>query len=385
MLTRSGIAALAALTLAVAAPTAQASDIGPRASCAYTDHSIAILQQFDGLVGRDVNCVMVYNNASTDWDGWERPWFIRNVADDNNWRAWATAPGTARQLIITQGLFPASVSGSDWRAAGARGDYVDHAKALARNLVAAGLGNSVIRLSHEANCDWNPDNIGTTATDFANWRQFWRNTVLAMKSVPGANFSFDWCINARYRAIPLGDFYPGDDVVDIVGIDVYDGAVPLGQPRWATLYDKPDGIGDVVAFARAHGKLLSIPEWGLIPGSVSGGGGDDPGYVDGIASVVRDNAVAYQSYFYKYEFATQLASGPLSLASYRLHFGAGGDSVGGASAAQPAPAAGGSVASPPAHSAPTKSKTSRRSKHRVHRAAKRRHHHRRRHVRKRRR
>lgn len=330
--------------------------------CVYSAHSIAILQQFDSLVGRNVACVMVYNDTSPDWSNWEQPWFLRHTYDDNNWRAWATAPGTDRQLVISQNLFPASENNSDWRDAGARGDYEQHAVALARNLVAAGLGNSIIRLAHEANGDWYPDSIGNTQSDFDRWRQFWRNTVIAMRSVPGANFTFDWCINAAYRPIPLASFYPGDDVVDIVGIDAYDSGVAAGLPRWSTIYNRTDGIGDVVAFARAHGKPLSIPEWGVAPLTSPGTGGDDGAYVDGIASVVRNNPVAYQSYFFKYGFATQLSGGPDSLSSYRRHFGAGGDSVGGPAAPRqstpppaPAPAAPPAAGSPPSRSKPKRS------------------------------
>ena len=43
-----------------------------------------------------------------------------------------------------------------------------------------------------------------------------------MKSVPGANFTFDWCVNAGYRAINLNAYYPGDDVVDVVGVVAHD-------------------------------------------------------------------------------------------------------------------------------------------------------------------
>ncbi len=43
-----------------------------------------------------------------------------------------------------------------------------------------------------------------------------------MRSVPGASFRFDWTINAGYRPIPFNDYYPGNDVVDIIGMDVYD-------------------------------------------------------------------------------------------------------------------------------------------------------------------
>jgi Glycosyl hydrolase family 26 len=183
----------------------------------------------------------------------------------------------------------------------------------------------VIRLSHEANGTWNPDNVGNSPADYALWREFWRKTALAMKSVPGAHFTFDWTINAGVRPIPLSSFYPGDDVVDIAGIDAYDGNVPAGQDRWKAFYGQPDGIGDVARFAREHHKQLSIPEWGLLPPGGSGrGGGDDPAYVNGIASVVRDNDVAYQSYFFAQASRTQLDVSPRSKAAFRRAFGRAG-------------------------------------------------------------
>jgi Glycosyl hydrolase family 26 len=302
---------------------------GDKTVCAYSSHSIASLNAFSRSIGRDVNCAVVFNNASPDWAGWEKPWFTRHIPDDNNWRAWATAPGKHRRLVITQGLFPGALKNTDWRTAGARGDYEQHARNLAHNLVTAGLGGSIIRLSHEANGTWNPDNIGSTQRDYDLWRRFWRNTVMAMRSVPGAHFKFDWTVNGRVRPIPLGDFYPGDDVVDIIGIDAYDSGIPAGQRnRWATVWGGRDGVRDVLAFARAHHRPLSIPEWGLAnPATRTAGGGDDPAYVDGIANVVRKNDVAYQSYFFSGEIGAQLKASPRSIAAYRRHFGAHGDST----------------------------------------------------------
>jgi Glycosyl hydrolase family 26 len=296
--------------------------------CAYGANSIARFNAFSALVGRDINCALVYNDASPDWAGWETPWFLYHSDPNYNWRKWKTAPGTGRHLIITQNLFPSSENNLDWRHMGANGDYEAHARALAQNLVATGLGDSIIRLGHEANGTWYPDSIGSTQEDFDLWKQFWRRTVLAMRSVPGANFRFDWCVNAGVRPIPLDAFYPGDDVVDIVGIDAYDAGVPTNQPdRWNYLYTRTDGIRDVERFAAAHGKPMSIPEWGVGPASSNLSGGDDAAYVDGIARVVRDNRLAYQAYFYNYDWATQLATGPLSLAAYIAHFGIGGDSL----------------------------------------------------------
>src|SRR5919201_4420974 len=194
MFPRLRLAALVIVFMAVSATGAQAGTIGSKRACVYSAHSIATLAEFDNLVGRDIDCVLVYNNASPDWYGWETPWFIRHITPDHDWAAWATQPGTGRQLVISQNLFPASEDNTDWRTAGARGDYMDHARALARNLVAAGLGDSVIRLSHEANGTWYADSIGTTDRDFRLWREMWRKTAIAMRSVPGAHFKFDWCI-----------------------------------------------------------------------------------------------------------------------------------------------------------------------------------------------
>ena len=117
--------------------------------------------------------------------------------------------------------------------------------------------------------------------------------------------------------------------MNIIGIDAYDSGVPAGEPRWSRLYNQLDGIEDVLRFAQANGKPVSLPEWGLEPPGVGTlGGGDDPAYINGIANVVRTNDVAYQSYLYNHESAGLLNSSPLSLAAYRRHFGGGGDSVG---------------------------------------------------------
>ncbi|MGZ4201492.1 MAG: hypothetical protein ACXVRH_05500 [Thermoleophilaceae bacterium] len=156
---------LLVVAIAIAATLLTTLSSSPQLSrrvCAYSAHSVRQLQAFSRILGRDVDCAVVFNNASPDWAGWERPWFARNPQPDQNWRAWATAPGKHRVLVISQNLFPSALNNADWRVAGARGAYTGHAKALARNLVAAGLGDSVIRLSHEANGTWGPDNVGTT-------------------------------------------------------------------------------------------------------------------------------------------------------------------------------------------------------------------------------
>jgi beta-mannanase len=324
-----GVAFALALSGAVAADASAATASNAKRVCAYSQHSISKLQKFSALIGRHVDCAQVFDYGTQSWAEWEQPWFIRNVAADINWQQWATALGTDRQLIIAQSLIPDSEKNNPWRRTGATGAYADHARALARNLVAAGLGDAIIRLAPEANGDWNLDAIGSTDADMSRWRQTWREMVLAMRSVPGAHFRFDWCINNGYRSIAFTKYYPGDDVVDIIGDDAYDSGVPSGQDRWTSVFQRAGGLASLVAFADAHDKPLSFPEWGVAAASVGLSGGDDPAYVDNIAGIVRSHTVAYQSYFYARDWETQLSSSSRSLAAYRRHFGADGDALAG--------------------------------------------------------
>jgi hypothetical protein len=332
-------AALLALVLAVvpaasagaqtttSASLAVPAELDRKRVCVYAHHRVTQHQAFENLVGRTVDCALVFNDAAPTWSGWVSPWFLHHWDTNLNWRKWVAAAPDRRELVITQNLFPSELQGTDWLQRGAAGEYEEYARTLARNLVAAGLGATTIRLAHEANGTWYPYSLGTTQAEYDLWRTFWRRTVLAMRSVPGAQFRFDWTVNAGWRAISPALWYPGDDVVDIVGIDAYDSGIFSGD-RWWALYTQPMGLRQIADFAAAHGKPLSIPEWGVgLKGTSMHAGGDHDKYVHGIGGVVRDRAVAYQSYFFHHEWKAQLETGPLSLWAYRRHFGPGGDAV----------------------------------------------------------
>lgn len=329
--TRTGAGApTAGSATAAYAPTTGVTGLGgpndTKTTCVDAGH-ISLMEQFDLMVGFNVNCEMVFNDASTTWVGWENPWFL-HTDKDMMFGSWALEPNSHRQLIITQNLFPSSENTQNWLQQGANGDFEPYARILATNLVNAGLGNSIIRLAHEANGTWYPYSIPNTPTGDAEWIQLWRDTALAMKSVPGAHFRFDWTVAAGHRNVPLTSFYPGDDVVNIIGIDVYDSGITTQTNRWQHFYTEPMGVQEVLRFAQAHGKPLSIPEWGLEPAaSTSQGGNDDPGFVEGLASVVANNNVAYQSYFNQAEQAMQLMHSPASIAAYTSAFGPSGYAV----------------------------------------------------------
>ncbi|SFD23574.1 glycoside hydrolase family 26 protein [Streptomyces aidingensis] len=150
---------------------------------------------------------------------------------------------------------------------GAAGRFDRHFRVLAERLVALGLPDTVIVLGWEMN--------GTTYThrcapDPAAWRAYWRRIVAVMRAVPGQRFRFDFTPSRGRDAIPWTRCYPGDDVVDIIGMDSYD------QPPGDTFDDhvsQPYGLQDHANFARRHGKPMSFPEWGLFHR------GDNPEYI----------------------------------------------------------------------------------------------------------
>ena len=84
------------------------------------------------------------------------------------------------------------------------------------------------------------------------------------------------------RLDALTKLYPGDDVVDLVGCDTYDWyhTKAFDEQSWLSSLQPADAVGiqDVANFARAHGKGLSIPEWGLASPR-EGGEGDNPFYL----------------------------------------------------------------------------------------------------------
>ena len=298
-----------------------------RLPCVYTAAHISVLEAFSSVTGRSFRCAVVYSNSAPNWAAWSDPWFLTPNLPDVSWGKWATEPGTDRLLIIGLSLFPLSLNHRDWLDPGAAGAFTGEARALASNLVRAGLGYSVINLGSEANGTWEPYSVPATVTGDALWVRFWRKTVQAMRSVPGAHFLFDWTVNPGYRPLPLQSFYPGNDVVDIIGVDAYDAnALSPSQHSWSAIYHEADGLGVVLAFATDHGKPLSLPEWGLM-WPRRGGIGDDPAYIDGIAAVVKHTNIAFQAYFYVGEFAAVFANSPASETAYRQHFGAQGDAI----------------------------------------------------------
>ncbi|MEV0092637.1 glycosyl hydrolase [Streptomyces sp. NPDC050738] len=166
---------------------------------------------------------------------------------------------------------------------GAAGAYDHHFRTLAERLVNLGVPDTVIVLGWEMN--------GATYThrcgpDPEAWKTYWKRIVTAMRAVPGQKFKFDFAPNRGRDAVPWTTCYPGDDVVDVVGMDSYD------QPPGRTFQqqaNEPFGLQQQVDFAAKHKKPISYPEWGLFRN------GDNPAYMRGMLDWIDKHKPLYQT------------------------------------------------------------------------------------------
>jgi hypothetical protein len=171
----------------------------------------------------------------------------------------------------------------DLLGAGAQGAFDSHYGKLAAALVDAGAPGAIIVLGWEMN---GITFTGRCAPDPATWKQYWRRIVTVMRAQPGQRFTFDFAPNRGPEAVPWSDCYPGDDVVDIIGMDSYD--QPPGH-TFKDYIDQPYGLRFQADFATKHGKRMSFPEWGLFRN------GDNPEYVRDMLGWIAAHDVAYHS------------------------------------------------------------------------------------------
>ncbi|MFD5001210.1 glycoside hydrolase family 26 protein [Streptomyces buecherae] len=211
-----------------------------------------------------------------------RPEFLRP------WTEWRRAD-PARLLVLNVPMLErneAGVPDHEVRALlrrGADGAFDRHFRTLARRLVRLGAPDTVIVLGWEMN---GVTYTGRCAPDPPAWRAYWRRVVTAMRAVPGQRLRFDFAPSRGEDAIGWTACYPGDDVVDILGMDSYD--QPPGED-FADYVNQPYGLRHQVEFAAAHGKPISYPEWGLFRN------GDNPAFMRGMLEWMAAHPPVYQT------------------------------------------------------------------------------------------
>ena len=208
---------------------------------------------------------------------------------------------------------------------GAAGKFDDLFSRYGAELVKRGYADSVIRIGWEFNFNWY---AWRASADPQSWVAYWRRIVSVLRSVPGQNFKFDWC-PAAGGSFKVESVYPGDDVVDIIGMDFYN--VPVDQKsvtpeqRWESRMNMKYGLKWHRDFAVQHGKQMSYPEWGTGKRKDGAGGGDDPYFIDQMAQWIADNEVAYHNYwdYTAKDFNAKLSDNhqPNAAEAFRRNFG----------------------------------------------------------------
>ncbi len=221
----------------------------------------------------------------------DHSWFELTKAAQRSARCWAPTG-----LAMSFGLPMLPKDSGATLALGARGDYDAHFAKVAEALIANGQADAVIRIGWEFNHGWF---TWRAAADPAAWVIYWRRIVTAMRAVPGARFRFDWCPGWSKGQIAPPEVYPGDEYVDIIGMDVYNSSWHPVTPeqRWQSKLNAPFGLKWQKEFALAHGKPMSYPEWGTGTRPDGHGAGDDAHFIRQMAAWIDAAPVAYHNYW----------------------------------------------------------------------------------------
>lgn len=199
-------------------------------------------------------------------------------------------------LVISQGLVPNGAQGD--LAACARGEHDADWRAFGTLMLSHFRGDSVVRLGWE----FNEKTSSWRADDPQTWIACYRRAADAIRAAD-PEVLLDWTINAHNT--PAGvcggvstNCYPGDDYVDIVGIDNYD-HFPWSPTKEA--FDRtaarPEGLTWLYDFARSHGKPFAVGEWGVVP--TGDAGRENPAFVTWMHEWFAAHAahLAYEAYF----------------------------------------------------------------------------------------
>jgi Glycosyl hydrolase family 26 len=175
-----------------------------------------------------------------------------------NWSPWKQGGGAEQPAFSCERILK-----GDWNSL--IDAYADGAKAWAKD------GRwLVIRYAHEMNMTsnqfpWQPNRAGNSPAQFvAAWRYVVKR--FAARGVTSAMVKWFWCPGQRSSTHPIAlkDFWPGNDVVQIVGADCYNFGSPtltLAQSFRGTTWGAPHYIYDTYGDIMAIGGARDLPFW----------------------------------------------------------------------------------------------------------------------------
>ncbi|WP_312717580.1 glycosyl hydrolase [Mobilicoccus sp.] len=242
-----------------------------------------LTQEFAHLRGRPVDVIGIAPTRDTWKDLLDSWWLTDNTIP----------PGYRGTLNVALPLFPED--GSMERAASG----ADDAKwEQMGRLIASKYPTAYVRPGWEMNIENWPWRV--TEDNVEQYKTAFRHASTALKKGgPQLRIVFNPNEGKGNSLADATKAYPGDDVVDIIGIDAYDWSPPYDDERaWHKHRTQPGGWDFWGDFARSRGKMFAVPEWGVIAGSPDSGG-DNPEFINRVMGWMNENAdiMAFDTYF----------------------------------------------------------------------------------------
>lgn len=301
-----------AFAAGVCTSVAHASGIGVHMG---SDGSIKQYNDFSHWLGKPVQYRLVF----LDWRSWSTistPYFLSSAT-----KPWlASSPN--RYEVISMPMMP-SYGNQGMLQEIADGRYDGYYKTLA-GYIATKTGapqRVIIRLGWELNGNWYPWSAQGHA---AQYKAAYRHIVHVMRSKCNV-LRFEWNINWG-GTFDWTTAYPGDDVVDVIGNDLYD----QYNKGWDNILNHYEGLTFFRNFALQHGKPEAYSEWGVSTQPSPVGHGDDTAYVQNMYDWIRSGNVLYANYWNTssggpdgviYSDSSMRVTVPRSAALYKSLFG----------------------------------------------------------------
>ena len=246
--------------------------------------------RFEEWLGRksDFNVEFLTDTGYTDHPGVDGK-IVTDALSHSGWitNTWTQASRPDRNMMFS---VPLSTKQDPSLAHVAQGEYDSSFESIARG-IARTYPNAIVRIGWEFNGDWYPWAAKGRADDYVN---AFRHVSKIFKAA-SPNFTIDWCPTQGFSAKSPADVaYPGDDVVDVIGMDVYNDYrwgdfKEDSEKRWEWLRSYTFGLEWQAKFAGAHGKPLSQPEWGVNK--------DDPIFIEKMHQWMASHNYAYEAYW----------------------------------------------------------------------------------------
>jgi hypothetical protein len=222
---------------------------GSPAVGAYVGNSPSDLVRFEKWLGKPVDQITAHTGRA-NWKDWISSirWSVDLWSPLNKPICW-TIP-----LFADQGNLQDAAAGK----------YQNFYKQAATILAESRRSDDVIyvRTGEEFNGNWMPWSAAGREQDFV---KAYRHFVEAFRSMSN-RFRFEWNVNIRETRMNPVDAYPGDDYVDVVGMDFYynikwNPTNPV--TAWNEMVSGQYGLQWLEEFATAHKKPTAYPEWGV--------------------------------------------------------------------------------------------------------------------------